>query len=76
MSATVIIAEAPVSQDADQDQRDVMDQASLVESLGRSIAEAAFRGDRSIVRLHLIELRLAFVATLKAAKRFYGEVGA
>jgi hypothetical protein len=61
---------------ADQDQLEIMDQASLIESLARSVAEAAFRGDRSIVRLHLIELRLACVATIKAAKRFYGEVGA
>jgi hypothetical protein len=41
---------------------------SLAESYGRSLAEAAWRGDRSTVEVHLRQLRACVLAAIDAFK--------
>jgi hypothetical protein len=41
---------------------------ALSESYARSASEAAWRGDRQTLRVHLVQLRLAVVEALKAHK--------
>jgi hypothetical protein len=65
-----VIAEAPGSQD--EDWIEIVDQLSIAESLARGGAEAAWRMDRPLTLIHLLELRAAVVAAVRAYKRMSG----
>jgi hypothetical protein len=51
---------------------DILDHASYLESYARSIAEAAWRRDRSTIALHIGELRMCGVALVKAYRALDG----
>jgi hypothetical protein len=45
----------------------------LAESYSRSAAEAAWRGDRTTVELHLVQLRLCVIAAIQTFKELGAE---
>jgi hypothetical protein len=53
----------------------LIETGSLAESYGRSLAEAAWRGDRSTVEVHLRQLRACIVASIGIFKQLDGVGG-
>ena len=53
----------------DDNQLEIIEQGCLIESLGRSVTEAAYRGDVGILTAHIADLRVAVLATIAAFRR-------
>jgi hypothetical protein len=54
----------------------ILDEADNVASLARSIAEAAFRRDRMVIALHVIELRRCGAGLVRAFRSLDAAVAA
>lgn len=64
-------SEAAISAAADSYFEFIAEKADLAASYARSVGEAAWRGDRATVGVHLKQLRLTAIALLQA----YNEIG-